>query len=175
MRAEYFIVRKGIYNSLYHCGKKCIMKKMPKRKINMKLEKYKIQEGKLGFICLCLLFFIGLILITKLTDLTTETVEIEAVVTNTWERRHSGFVREPIRPKMNIEWVDLNGEVQTEGGLANRRRLNTGDSFTISVDAKTQSRRVLSKAGCAFLFALGSFCCIVSLKLLKLFYGKEKR
>lgn len=141
----------------------------------MKLEKYKIQEGKIGFIILCIVFFIGLILITEITDLTTETVEIEAVVTHTWERGYYVITRKPRKPKMNIEWVDLNGEVQTEGSLANRKHLNVGDTCTISVDAKTQSRRVLPKAGCIFVSVLGVLSCIVSLKFLKLFYGREKR
>lgn len=75
---------------------------------------------------------------------------------------------------MNLEWVDLNGEVQKEGSLANRAGLKVGDTCTILVDAKTQSRRVLSKSGSVFAFVLGIIICMISLKFTAFFYGKEK-
>lgn len=142
----------------------------------MKLDRNKIQKNKFGLMMLCIIFCVGLLFITKITDLITEIVEMEAVVTHTYDGQYSAHshLYTPTGSKMNIKWIDLNGEVHTEGNLANKEHLKVGDTCTISVDAKTQSRRVLSKSGCACMLTLGISFCVVSLKLLKLFYGREK-
>ncbi len=74
---------------------------------------------------------------------------------------------------MNIEWIDASGEVQTEGELINKNGLVVGDTFTIQVDAKTQSRRISGRIANIFMFGLGVLFCVASYKLTKLIYGKD--
>jgi len=137
----------------------------------LKLDKYKIKSEKMGFLGLCFLLLIGLAFMLKITDLFAETVEIEAVVTDTYEAHHNVHTHNPGGPKKDIEWVDLNGEIQTEGNISNREGLSEGDTYTISVDAETQSRRVSSRLGSVIQFVIGIICCVCSLKLMKLFFG----
>lgn len=63
----------------------------------MKLEKYKIQEKKFGFVVLCIMFLIGLVSMTKIADFMTETVEIEALVVHTYETPYNRFTHNPGR------------------------------------------------------------------------------
>lgn len=137
----------------------------------MKLSKYKIKKRKCWFIILCILFLAGIGCITKIADCVTETQEIEARVIHTYEGHNSRYSRKA--PKMNIEWLDRNGNYHTEGNLANENHLVVGDTYTILVDAKTQSRRVLSKSGSIFMVISGIFLCVVCLWMVKIFYSKD--
>ena len=139
----------------------------------MRLDKYRIQKGKIGFCILCIFFLMGIGCITKIADLFTKTEEIEAMVVNAYETSSSVHTHNPGGWKMNIEWVDLNGNVQTEGNLRNKSGLEAGDTYTILVDAKTQSRRVLSKAGSIFMFVMGICVCGGSIILTKFCFGRE--
>ena len=125
----------------------------------------------MGFIGLCIWFFIGLAFMLKITDLFTESVEIEAIVTNTYESDHNVHTHNPGGPKVNIEWVDLEGEIQSEGNILNDAGLTEGDTYIISVDAKTQSRRVSSKPAAMIQFVLGIISCALSLIFIQLCYG----
>lgn len=137
----------------------------------MKLSKHKMKERKFCFILLGVIFLVGIALLTKISDIVTETREMEARVIRTYES-HSGRYSHG-GPKMSIEWLGRNGEHHTEGNLANMNHLVVGDTYTILVDAKTQSRRVLSKSGSIFMFITGIFLCVVCLWLLKIFYSKD--
>ncbi len=137
----------------------------------MKLDKYKILKHKLAFFFLCFGLLISLLFITKISDLWTESVEIQAEVVKTF--RSSGAPGSG-GPKMNIEWVDLDGEVQKEGSLYNGYRLEVGDTYTIRVDTKTQSRRVLEPAGSIVLSGIGLMGAILFLCLMKVNFGKSK-
>lgn len=139
----------------------------------MKLDKYKIKKSKIGFLGICFFFAVGLLFVAKIFDFFTETVEIDAVVIHTYETRHNQTTHNPGGSEMNIEWTDLNGEIQKEGNISNKDNLSEGDSYTISVDAETQSRRVPSKTGSVILFVIGIVSCMVSLKMMQLFYGVD--
>jgi len=141
----------------------------------MKLDKYEIRQNKFLFVVLCFVFLMGVICVSKITDLTVKTVEKEATVVKTYilKSRRGGFVYHSGGPHMNIEWIDASGEVQTEGSLFNKNGLVVGDTFTIQVDAKTQSRRIYGRTANIFMFGLGVLFCVSSYKLLKLIYGKK--
>ncbi len=137
----------------------------------MKLDKYKISKHKLLFFFLCFGLLISVSFMTKIFDLWTESVEIQAEVVKTFR---SGGKAGTGGPKMNIEWVDLNGEVQKDGSLHNGYRLDVGDTYTIRVDAKTQSRRVLTPVGSIILSGMGLVSVIVLLWIMKAIYGLPK-
>lgn len=61
----------------------------------MKLDKYKIKQSKLGFFFVCMFLLMGVIFMLRIFDLFTETVEIEAVVSHTFETE-SQHVGKPI-------------------------------------------------------------------------------
>ncbi len=141
----------------------------------MKLDKYKIRQNKFLFVLLCFLFLTGVIFVGQITNLTVKTVEKEATVVKTYilKSRRGGFAFHIGGPHMNIEWIDASGEVQTEGELINKNGLVVGDTFTIQVDAKTQSRRISGRIANIFMFGLGVLFCVASYKLTKLIYGKD--
>ncbi len=56
--------------------------------MNMKLDKYKIREKKLGFIILCALFVIGIAFISQIADFFAETAEVGATVVHTYDTAH---------------------------------------------------------------------------------------
>lgn len=119
---------------------------------------------RIGLVC-CLLFM------SKISDLFVDSVEIEAVVTKTYRssgRAGSGGA------KMNIEWVDLNGDTQTQGTMQNGYGLEVGDIYTILVDAKTHSRMVTSPTGSVCMFLGGLLGCIFDLLAMKVLYGCAK-
>lgn len=138
---------------------------------SMKLDRGKISRDKLGFFFICLGLLCGVLFMTKIFDLNIETTEVQAVVTNTFKGSGRNSSR---RPKMNVEWVDLNGEVQTEGSLWNRFGLEEGDYYTIIVDAETQSRMVLTPAGSITMFVLGLLCNIICIVIMRVFYCCSK-
>lgn len=140
---------------------------------DMKLDKDKIRKGKFGFFILCLFFLLGIVFITKIVDAVTKTEEIEAVVVKEYKTNASVHTHTSGGWRMNIEWEDLNGTVQTEGNIVNKDRLEVGDTYTILVDAKTQSRRVLSKAGSIMMFGIGVCFCLGSFALTKILYGRK--
>lgn len=137
--------------------------------MTMKLSKYKIKKNKFWFIILCVVFFAGIGCITKITDLMIETSEIEAKVVHTYVSHNVKHASHG-KPKMNIEWVDRSGNQHVEGNLLNKNHLVVGDTYTILVDAKTHSRRILSKSGNIIMICSGIFLCIVCLGLVKAFF-----
>ncbi len=139
----------------------------------MKLDKYKVKKHIVLFFVLSFLFLTGIICSLKIFDCFIETDEIEAVVTHTFETNHNVHTHNPGGDKMNIEWVDLDGEVQTEGSILNREALSEGDTYTILVDAKTHSRRVTGKVGSVVLFVVGVICCGASIKLINIAFGRD--
>ncbi len=139
----------------------------------MKLDKYKIKKHMVLFFVLSFLFLTGIILSLKIFDCFIKTDEIDAVVTHTFETHHNVHTHNPGGAKMNIEWVDLNGEEQTDGSISNREALSEGDTYTILVDAKTHSRRVTGKVGSIVLFVIGVICSCISIKLIKIAYGRD--
>lgn len=142
----------------------------------MGLDKNKIKKGKLGFFFVSLFMIMGIIFMLNIFDLFVESVEIDAVVSHTYETEshHVGKTHTNGGPKMNIEWIDLNGEVQTEGSLYNRDYLEEGDTFPILVDAETQSRRVLTKGGSIVCFILGILFFLGGFGIMRCAYWKEE-
>ncbi len=145
----------------------------------MKLNKYKIQQHKISFVFFCAAFLVGLFFMTQLTDVLTRTVEIQAVVVKTYEVPHigrighRGVVGHSGGPHMNIEWIDAEGEVQTEGSIFNEDGMAVGDTFTISVDARTRSRRIVSREGSLFISGLGLAICAFTLWIIRLLFGRD--
>lgn len=137
----------------------------------MRLDRGKISRDKLGFFFICLGLLCSLLFMTKIYDLNIETTEVQAVVTNTFKGSGKNSSH---GPKMNVEWVDLNGEVQTEGSLRNSFGLEEGDYHTILVDAETQSRIVLTPAGSITMFVLGLLCNIICIVIIRVFYCYSK-
>lgn len=137
----------------------------------MRLNKDKIKKNKLGFFFICFGLFASLMFMTKIFDLWTESVEIQAEVVKTFRvfGKHTRFFR-----NVNIEWTDLNGEIQKEGSLHDRYRLEVGDTYTIRVDAETQSRTVLTAAGSIIFFVVGLISGIGLLWIMKVFFGIPK-
>lgn len=116
----------------------------------------KIKRHKVLFIILCIIFLFGIGSMTKIFDLLIEAEEIEAVVTKSWyghnTNHHNGW-------KMNIEWVDLDGNTHIEGSLSNPDMLDVGDECTILVDEETHSKRLLSLKGNIMMFVMGVCLC----------------
>lgn len=137
----------------------------------MGYDKTKTHKLKIGLIIAVLVFIIGIIFMTKITDLFVGTDEIEAAVVETYETQSSIHTHNPGGWKMNIEWLDLEGTVHTEGNLANKDGLDVGDTCIISVDAKTHSRRVPSKVGSILMFVIGVCFCGGSLAYAKVVLG----
>lgn len=137
----------------------------------MKLDKYKISNGKFGFFALCFFFIVCILIMTKISDLFVDSVEIEAVVTNTYlDYRGKGNPR----PKMNIEWTDLEGDIQTEGNMYNEYNLEEGDTCIILVDKETHSKITNSATGSIILFFIGLIGLIIDLIFMKFLYGFER-
>ena len=137
----------------------------------MKLDKYKISNGKFGFFALCFFFIVCILIMTKISDLFVDSVEIEAVVTNTYlDYRGKGNPR----PKMNIEWEDLQGDIQTEGSMYNEYNLEVGDTYIILVDEETHSKMTNSVSGSIVLFVIGLIGFIFDLIFMKFLYGYER-
>lgn len=74
---------------------------------------------------------------------------------------------------MNIEWTDLEGNVQTEQNITGSSELEVGDAYSIQVDARTHSRRVPSKTGSIVLFSLGILFCVGSLLMMKVLHQRR--
>lgn len=102
-------------------------------------------------------------------DLQIETDEIEAVVVKSWYSHNSkqkGW-------KMNIEWVDLDGNMHSDGSLSNPDQLDVGDSYTMLVDAETHSRQIISTEGNIVIVVMGVCLCSGSFILIIKFYGRK--
>lgn len=144
----------------------------------MKLDKYKIRQGKFVFIVLCFMFLAGIVLMSRITDLAVKTVEKDATVVKTYVLSSSGgrshWHKSSGGPHMNIEWTDAGGEIQADESIFNKDGLKVGDTFTILVDAKTQSRRIYPTAGNIFCFVLGILFSVGSFMLIKLLYTRER-
>ena len=76
--------------------------------------------------------------------------------------------------KINIEWTDADGDLHTEGNLANSKGLTVGDTLQIQVDADTQSQRILDGPGKLVMFLLGAgFVGLFAYPLLSFRKGEE--
>ncbi len=107
---------------------------------------------------------------SKIMELQIETEEIKAVVVKSW---YSHNAKHRDGWKMNIEWVDLDGNMHSYGSLSNPDQLDVGDSYTMLVDAETHSRRILSKEGNIAMVVMGVCLCSGSFILIIKCYGKE--
>ena len=137
----------------------------------MRLDKNEIKKNKFGFTFLCFGLIVSLFFMLNIKDLFKESVEIEAIVTKTYED-HRGHGSP--RPKMNIEWEDLNGDIQTEGSMHNEYRLSVGDTYPILVDTETHSEMVTSSTGSIVMFILGLLGLIFNLFAMNILYGYDK-
>lgn len=138
----------------------------------MKINTDKVKKHKLGFFFLWLGVLCGIILMTNIKDIVTDTTEVTAVVTKTFNG--SGKAGSA-GPKMNIEWQDEDGDIHTDGSLSNTEGYEVGDLVTIEVDKETRSRRVISGNGSVVLFVLGLVTTITCLILLKIVFCIPKR
>ncbi len=100
------------------------------------------------------LIVLGSMMCYKIADVFMEKEEIYATVTDTYHT-HSRKGRD--FGACNVEWVDLEGQVQTENRLENKEGAEVGDAFLILVDARTHSKRVLPNANNVAMFVLGLF------------------
>ena len=137
----------------------------------MRLDKYEIKKNKFGFTFICFGLIVSLLFMLNIQDLFTESVEIEAIVTKVY-KDHRGHGKP--KPKMNIEWEDLNGDIQTEGSMYNKYRLNVGDTYPILVDTETHSEMVTSSTGSIIMFILGLIGLIFNLFAMNILYGIDK-
>lgn len=128
------------------------------------------KKSKFVFCCLVLGFVVGLIFAARILDFAVKTDTVNATVTKTYEARKKHGKRVP---RVNIEWTDLEGNLRTEQNITGSSELEVGDAYPIQVDAKTHSRRILSKAGNLVMFALGVAFCIGSLLGMRLWYQSK--
>lgn len=120
----------------------------------MFLDKKKIKKNKFLFFLLSFGVFIGIILLAQVVVMFTETTKVTAVVVNEY-RTGSSVNHTPYGSKIDVEWEDEDGDIHTEGNLANEEGLSIGDEIQITVDADTQSRRILDYKGIIVLTLTG--------------------
>ncbi len=128
------------------------------------------KKDKFVFFCLVLVFVVGLLFAAQIVDFAVKTDTVNATVTKTYEVRKKHDKR---APRVNIEWMDLEGNLQTEQNITGSSELEVGDAYPIQVDARTHSRRILSKAGNLVMFALGIVFCIGSLLGMRCWYRRK--
>ena len=136
----------------------------------MKLDKNLIKKHKIGFLILCFGICIGIGFMSRIFDITVETTEIEALVTNTFKSQGKYSDETPL---MNIRWTDLNGEVQSDGSIVNDGHFKIGDYCTIFVDAETHSRRILTTAGSITMLIMGMVTVGVNVMMMKAFFERR--
>ena len=137
----------------------------------MRLDRNEIKKNKFGFTFICFGLIISIMIMLNINNLFTESEEIEAIVTKVY-KDHRGHGKP--RPKMNIEWVDLNGDIQTEGSMYNKYRLSVGDTYIILVDKETHSEMTTSPTGSIVMFIIGLLGLIFNLFAMNILYGYDK-
>ena len=140
----------------------------------MFLDKEKIKKDKFTFIIISFGVFIGLILLAQVVAMFTDTTKVTAVVVDEYYGGSSAN-HTPHGSKIDIEWEDEDGDIHTEGNLANKDGLSIGDEIESTVDAETQSERILDYKGMIVLTLTGfGFILLFGWGLVCTF-GKEKK
>lgn len=117
--------------------------------------------------------FMGLVLWGVLLNMFRQSTTVTAEVVDEYESG-SSVNHHPYGSKIDIEWMDDDGDIHTEGNLSNPKGLTVGDTLQIKVDANTQSERILGGAGKFVLFLGGAMFVIPYGWLLLTFRKTEK-
>ncbi len=116
---------------------------------------------------------IGLVLWGSLLNMFRQSTTVTAEVVDEYESG-SSVNKHPYGSKIDIEWMDEDGDIHSEGNLSNPKGLTVGDTLQIQVDAATQSERILDGPGKLFLFIAGAvFVGLYSYPLLSFRKGKD--
>ena len=97
----------------------------------------------------------GLVLWGVLLNMFRQSTTVTAEVVDEYVSG-SSVNNHPYGSKINIEWMDEDGDIHSEGNLSNPKGLTVGDTLQIQVDAATQSERILDGPGKLFLFIAGA-------------------
>lgn len=139
----------------------------------MFLDKKKIKEDKFCFFIISFGIIVGMILMAKVVTMFTDTTKVTAVVIDEYYGG-SSVNHTPHGSRIDIEWEDVDGDIHTEGNLVNEDGLSIGDEIEITVDAETQSERILDYKGMIVLALTGlGFILLFGWGLVCTF-GKEK-
>lgn len=115
----------------------------------------------------------GLVLWGVLLNMFRQSTTVTAEVVDEYVSG-SSVNNHPYGSKINIEWMDEDGDIHSEGNLSNPKGLTVGDTLQIQVDAATQSERILDGPGKLFLFIAGAvFVGLYSYPLLSFRKGKK--
>lgn len=116
---------------------------------------------------------IGLVLWGSLLNMFCQSTTVTAEVVDEYVSG-SSVNKHPYGSKIDIEWMDEDGDIHSEGNLSNPKGLTVGDTLQIQVDAATQSERILDGPGKLFLFIAGAvFVGLYSYPLLSFRKGKD--
>lgn len=133
----------------------------------------KIKKRKIEFVFLVFGLLTGLIFLSSVVDLFTSKTVVSAVVVKEYISG-SGANRTSRGSHINIQWYDTEGNVCEAGNIKNDKGLSVGDSINISVDEKTQSRKVLDSKGVIGMVILGVIFIGVCARIMVARFGKEK-